>query len=73
MGSQANLLHVSVQRLGAGCGVAGIGLNMQGANCVLTDVAHVTPLLRYDYELNQLEGNTTVVDYEWDGSEQRAV
>ena len=54
-----------VLELGAGCGVVGIGLAKYGAKCVLTDVAHVTPLLLHNCEQNHVEDNTTVVEYEW--------
>lgn len=38
--------------LGAGMGLGGMALAMLGADCVLTDVAEVLPLLTRNYEAN---------------------
>ena len=51
--------------LGAGTGVVGLGLALHGACCVLTDVAHILPLLRENVGLNHCEASTTVAEHAW--------
>ena len=54
-----------VLELGAGCGVVGLALAQHGARCVLTDVAHVLPLLQQNVELNYLQASVTVARHDW--------
>ena len=68
----SKLRGLSCLELGAGTGVVGIAMALQGASVVATDLDHITPLLTQNVELNILNstvsneaGEINVVSYRW--------
>lgn len=65
---------VGCVELGCGVGVLGIALAMAGANVIMTDLEHITPLAQENADLNSAvtKGDLKVVTFPWGEDPQAA-